>query len=501
MIQVFINGVDKTKYIQAGSIQIDNVLTRKVDTCSFDLLNRDSDPYTPIIGQEVIVYLSSTKVFGGVITALNEKAEAYKLLSYTVSCADYTRILDRRLVPDTYENMTVDAIIADLKTNYMPADFTIANVNCPIVIKYIAFNYIPVSKCLEQLAGYTGYDFYIDYDKDVHFFDAQNTTAPVDIQDDNGTYIYDSLVIRKDNSQVRNSIIVRGGEYLGSTFTTEILTNGTDTIFPLAYKYNDFKATLTGQSLNLGVDYIDNPDTHDALYNFQEKIIRFRDSRTPSAGSTLRVSGQPYLPVIVKVKSPIDIGTMSSMEGGDGVYEYLIVDKSIDSKEGARQRAYAEIKTYATTLSEGEFITLTDGLRAGMKIRINSTTRNIDEYFVINKVTLGQFGHDSFVYKISLVTTKTFDLIDLLAQLLLAETKKIEINSDEIVDLVETLDETATITEAVVISKVHNPQEETATISEVFTAQALDYAVEFVAGPYTPTGTKRVFILNGSRLG
>lgn len=479
-IQVIINGVDRTKQVSANTIQIQNILTRKRDTCDFQMVNRESDPFTPVVGMEVIVYLSSTKVFGGVITELEQSADVS--IIWKVSCTDYTRLLDRRLVPDTFSNQTVNQIIASLQTNYFPAGFTITNVDCPTVIKYISFNYLPLSKCIEQLAELTDYDYYIDYDKDLHFFKADNNPASTDVMDSNGTYVRDSLIIRKDNSQVRNSIIVRGGEYLGSTFTSVIQCNGVDTIYPLGYKYNNFKATLTGQPLNLGIDYLNPPENYDAMYNFNEKIIRFRDSRKPNDGADLRVSGQPYLPVIVKAKSPIDISTMSAQEGGDGIYEFLIVDKSIDSKEGARQRAYAEMKTYATTLTEGEFETLTTGLRAGQKILVNSTSRGINDYYIINKVTLAQFDYQSFSYKISLITTKSFDLVDFLSRLLQGENKKIEINVDEVIDLVENVNEAITMT-------------------ETFTAQSLNYEVEFVAGPQLPTGTKRVFCVNGSRLG
>jgi hypothetical protein len=151
-------------------------------------------------------------------------------------------------------------------------------------------------------------------------------------------------------------------------------------------------------------------------------------------------------------------------------------------------------------LSEGDFITLTDGFRAGQKVRINSTSRNVDEYFVINQVTLAQFGHETFVYKISLITTKTFDLIDLLSKLVTSSTKQIVINPDEIIDLVESLNENISISDSITLSKVHNPQTEAISMSETFTAQSLNYDVKFVAGPQAPSTTKRVFVLDGSPL-
>lgn len=456
---VTINGTDRTDKIAKDSLKIENILTRKRDTCKFQITSHAGDTYAPSLGQEVIVTLDGTRVFGGIIIDREQKASTYNLFNWLVTCDDYTRLLDRRLIPNAYENMTVDAIIADIASNYMPTGFTITNVDCPITVKYVRFNYVPVSKALEQLAELVGYDFYIDYSKDVHFFKPDNNLAAIDIEDNNNSHYYDSLVIRTDNSQIRNSIVVRGGQYLGLSFTGESEADGTDYIFPLPYKFSDFRATLTGDPLSLGVDYLDDPNNYDALYNFNEKVLRFKPEDIPTAGSVLRYSGLPYLPVIVKVSSQEAISTLSSTEGGDGISEYLIVDKSINSKEGARQRALAEIQIYATTISEGEFLTETTGLKAGQKIRINSTSRGIDQYFIINKVTLTQFGTNSFIYEVSLISTKSFDFIDVMTRLLLAETKKIEIGEDETVDILHSFNDGFGFSDAVDATTSSGPYE------------------------------------------
>lgn len=456
---VTINGTDRTDKVAKDSLKIENILTRKRDSCKFKIVSHAGDTYAPSLGQEVIITLNGTRVFGGIIVDREQKALTYNLFEWQIVCDDYTRLLDRRLIPDTYENTTVDAILADIQTNYMPTGFTITNVDCPVTVKYVRFNYVPVSKAIEQLAELAGYDWYVDYSKDIHFFAPTTNPAAIDIEDNNGSHEYESLVIRTDNSQIRNAIVVRGGEYLGLSFTGEIEANGTDYVFPLPYRFTEFRATLTGDPLTIGTDYIDDPDTKDALYNFNEKVIKFKTGDTPTVGSVLRYSGLPHLPVIVKVKSQDSIATLSASEGGDGISEYLIVDKSINSKQGARQRALAEIQIYASTLSEGEFRTETTGLKAGQRIRINSASRGVDQYFVINKVTLAQWGTDSFIYEVSLISTKSFDFIDVMTRLLLAETKKIEISENETVDILHTFEEDLTISDSVTATTTAGPYE------------------------------------------
>lgn len=451
-IVLTIGGTDRTERVESNSLRIENILTRKRDVCRFNILDNPSASFTPTVGQEVIITFDpgtgSTRVFGGVIVELEQQVTAYKLIRWKVTCEDYTRLLDRRLVSDSFSNTTVDAVIAQLATTYFPTGFTTNNVDCPVTVATINFNYKTLVKCIEELAEKTGYDWYVDYNKDLHFFDSQTNPAPFNLSDTTGTYEYESLVIRRDNSQVRNRIVVRGGEYLGAQFTSEIEANGTDFIFPLGYRYSDFAASLTGNPLSVGIDYLDNPDSYHALYNFQEKIIRFKQADTPSAGAVMLVSGKPYLPVIVRLSSPSSISTFSVSEGGGGIYEHLILDKTITSKEEARQRARAELEIYATTLAEGEFTTYSHGLRAGQKISVVSATRGINENLIINRVIFQQFGSNSFNYQVSLISTKTFDLIDLLIRFSQDKNKEVTITDNDVVEVVVDKTDAMTIADA-----------------------------------------------------
>lgn len=448
-LSLTIAGVDRTRQVRANSLRIDNILTNKRDTCAFDVVSSSGDAYAPSLAQEVIVYDGATKIFGGVITGVNSQPTAYGVVTHEVRCQDYTRLLDSKLVPDSFTDKTVEEIIDTLAASYFPAGFTTANVVAPVNLSYVSFNYKPLSKCLEELANLLNYDWYVDYDKDVHFFAKETVAAPFALADGDGSYVYDSLILRRDNSQIRNSIVVRGGEYLGSQLTTDLQTDGVRAMYNLPYRFADFAAHLTGHVLSLGVDPLDSPDGYDALYNFQEKLLKFKEADKPSASKTLKVSGKPYLPVIVKVRSSANIAAMASAEGGDGVYEHLVVDRSIGSKEGARQRACAEIEAYATTLSEGEFVTYTAGLRAGQAIDVVSASRGVDETYVINRVTVRQHGANSLEYRVSLITTRSMDLVDVLQRLILASTKELVIDPNETVDIVFDLADTVATADSV----------------------------------------------------
>lgn len=502
-MQVTIGGEDITDRIPYESFRIDNILTQQVDRCTFKIRNLKSDIYRPHVGEEVIVLDDDgvTKIFGGVITRRTDSSPAFGLVEYNVDCSDYTRLLDQKLVADTYEDMTVGEIIDDLITNYAPTGFTTTQVDCDITVSYVQFKYEPVSACLKQLADRVGYDWYVDYDMDLYFQSPSANDAPFEITDTNGNADQASLVIRRDNSQLRTSIIVRGGEYLGTQFTASAKADGKDVTFKLPYKYSDFKIRKNGVTQTLGIDYIDDPLSFDALYNFQEKVVRWRSDNKPAADSTLSFSGKPHLPVIIKFKDPVAVAAIFSAEGfGDGEYEYVIIDKSINNQVSARERAAAEINTYGETLSEGEFETETAGLTAGMRIHITSVARNIDEYFIVNKVTVWMPRPDAMKYRVSLVTTKTMDYISILKKLILRDNKTIDLNADEQLDVIESMVETLTLSDMLSTFTSHNPQAETITMTETFTAQSENWPVVWALGPQAPSGFKRQFILDGSFL-
>jgi len=513
-LKVWINEIDRTQYVSQTGFQIENILTHLVDKCKFQIRKVDGSDildYSPTIGQDIQITFQYEKIFGGVITRINKYLDTSGILVFDCECEDYTKFLDRKLVAKTYENQSVNDIISDINDTYLTG-FTINNVDCSTVIDFIAFNYITVSKSLAKLADLVHYDWYVDYDKDIHFFSKTDNSAPFDLLDTDGSYNINTLKIKQDNSQVRNSIYVRGGEYLASTFTTEIESDGVRDIYDIAYRYEDLTCTLSGQSLSVGADYIDSADDYDVLWNYQEKLLKWKEADKllkwkeadkPSVSATIRVGGRPYLPVRLKTKNTVSINDMAALEGGDGEYEFIIIDDSIKTKQGALERANAELDNYKNTLVEGQFQTYQNGLRSGQKIRINSSLYDINEDYLINQVTMRMFTPTKLVYDVKIVSTKTYGLIEYLQDLLLRDNDKILDIGENVVTVDVVADpsyETMAIADTMTVAFNH-PQYETSAIGETFTAQSLDYEVEFVTGPYTPSGKKRVFVISGSRLG
>ena len=202
-------GVDKTNLVNFQLLSIQNNLFSAADVCFFEYEKYGDRTYVPAGGNEIGIWDGATKIFGGVITKVNKSIRKKRLL-YEVECKDWVDTLDGELVTETYENMTVNAIIADIKASYATA-FDITNVACTTVIEKIDFAAMPVSKCLDKLAKITGYRWYVDPDKYIYFFVDGTSQSPYDLVDDNGNFITQSLTIQEDFSQIKNRVNVQGG--------------------------------------------------------------------------------------------------------------------------------------------------------------------------------------------------------------------------------------------------------------------------------------------------
>ena len=425
---VNINSVDRTSKISFKSFRKKDSLNQQVDTCESFINKVGSSTYSPTLGHEVSVVRDGTTIFGGVIVRITETVEAAVILGYRVECADFSQYLKRQRVTERYENMTVAAIIANLITTYTTDGFTVVNAASTLTITSISFNRLTVAECLQKLAEAVSYVWYVDYTKDIHFFPKNTESAPYNLSDTSQNYIYDSLEIVEDLTQVRNSVLVQGGEAVAPSTRTEYWSgDATRTHFPLSNKFASLPTvTVGGSPQTVGVEYLDDDASFDCLWNFNEKYLRFTAGNIPVAGTNnIVITGYYLYPIVVSVPAP-------ASQVAYGVYEFAITDKSIRSQAEAIARAQAELTSYATTLYEGQFRTYTDGLRSGQVITINSTQRGKSIEVLIQSV--GAKMRDplgtQLEYTVRFATLRSIGIIDYLQGQL--RQKEVIVDDDEV---------------------------------------------------------------------
>lgn len=462
-------------------------------------------------------------------------------------------------------------------------------------VNYISFNYEYPSQCFQRMAELFQWNWYVDENKDINFFDKFEKSSEFNLTDTGGDYVYNSLVINSNADQMRNSIYVRGSDYLGATIMQD-LSNQADSVnkvIHLGYKYQNYSLQINSVDIPVGVDNLDaftdnlgarqiiegglsalvgnvsansnqsqqvvvgkqgrrgsislrvkkvgapvdnftvriyaddgsnapsatplsassvlaggsittsfqeynfalvessvntlffdqNEKYHirisrsgavdaanyyaveystsaqyegyaytgtavpawtqdqwalyfvesidyDVLYSFQEKIITF--ATAPDAVDLIEWTGDPYYPVFVLYKENSSISLY-------GEYQFKIVDKSIKSREGARQRALQEVLAWAEQVSEATFVTYSDGLRAGQTINIQSDIRGLDENYVIQSISAYARGSGSLAYQIKCVTTKTLGILYWLQKQIMKDDRDVEISDNDLEDKIESI--------------------------------------------------------------
>lgn len=305
--------------------------------------------------------------------------------------------------------------------------------NYPL-ISSITFNRLNVSQCIEALANTINYYWYVDYEKDIHFFAENDEVAPFNLTETGEKHAWESLRIVEDFSQIRNQIYVIGGEYEGEARVESYVADGTQLQFPLAYKYSSLSRVriVGGADLTVGIDGEDTEANFQVFWSPKQKYLRFKTSNKPTAGQVMEVTGLPLFQVFVKVP---DVASITQY----GLYEFKIKDTSITSRADAIARGVTELQSYADSLDEASFITDTYGLRSGQTININIAGTNED--FIIQSVSMNMKSPLLGKWSIKLATVKTLGIIRFLQKYLKIEDEIVE--GETLLELQQFTDESA----------------------------------------------------------
>jgi hypothetical protein len=134
---LYIAGIDRITDLERGSLRIEQALTYQIDTCSFSVKGEQ-----PAEGEEVIVEDDELgRLFAGIVVKV-ELARTFpdkSIKVWNVDCDDYTALLDRRLVVESYENMSASDIFLDIVAKYCPG-FTTTGVRTGAPVIESSFN-------------------------------------------------------------------------------------------------------------------------------------------------------------------------------------------------------------------------------------------------------------------------------------------------------------------------------------------------------------------------
>jgi len=424
---------DKSNDVMPSSFSLDRALTNQIDVCSFQMTRINQVGTKPTMLDLVEIVEDGTAIFGGQVVEMSEEISSNNTEIFTIVAKDFSYDMDRFLVTNSYEDTTVNAIITDIKDNWLPAGYTVTNVDAPVQIGYISFNYEYPTKCLQQLADLVNYDWYVDANKNIYFKAKTATPASFGLTDTNGKYHFNSLKVKTDIKNLRNTIYVRGGNYKGDTYSETLVADGEAVVYKQGFRYSNLAVTVDAVAQTVGADNLHDPADYDVLYNFSEKALKWREDNKPAAADVISVTGLPHIPILIKKSD-------TASQNDNGIFEFKVIDKSINSRQGARERADAELNSWKDEINEGSFSTNEAGLDVGQIINVQSDIRQLDIDFVITRIST-RFDIDptKFIHSVTLATTKTYGMIEFLQGLLMQRDKEITIDTDETIEIIITL--------------------------------------------------------------
>lgn len=391
MIQITVAGIDRTADIDLQSVQSTNALTLKSDTMDFDLYT-DDYASRPSAGNEVIWLIGAAKEFGGIIVHVEEDMIAPGRLVYHCSCKDYSQVFDHHLVQEEYPAGPADEWVKAVVENYANRSgitFTTNNVQPCFDVAAQPFNFVPPSEAIKTYADLVEWNWYIDYDKDVHFAALETFQSPLPgnvLLADSDVASYHDLSLAEDIAQAKNRIFLRGFQTRSTSRQVfRAVGDGSSTWFPVGYP----PWSVDAEDINVYVNGVPQPvltDTKDgtpgdgktnagAYVCFDNLGIRF--NQPPAAGTVITGDFAYALNAVTAVDDPESQAIMAEREKSDGVYEYAVEDPGLTaaSMDTANARAQMLLYKYAYPKLTGSFGSYLGGWRAGQCFQLASAYR------------------------------------------------------------------------------------------------------------------------------
>lgn len=312
---------------------------------------------------------------------------------------------------------------------------------------------------VEDICKLQNFFWFIDYERDLHFFKQNGNPAPFELTDDSMNF--GDLSITTDISQLKNRQTVRGGEAIDATlYEQRKVADGVENSFRLDYKPKTLSVFVDSGSWfvqkTVWIENLDDPTAFEFLFNFNEKIVKNSTHATLNSGDEIKLTYYPYKPIRVRVKNDDSIETMKNLLWWNWIYDGAVInDASIRDWNEARLRAKAEIDAYSNPIITASFITEKEWLQAWQVVKITDTARwIIEKEFLIQKVNKTSKSLDKRTYSVEAWSTM-FWIIEFF-QLLLKRSEKLLIDVSEIVDVVQNIDKTITIQPLFTFTKKEN---------------------------------------------
>lgn len=308
-----------------------------------------------------------------------------------------------------------DTGIVKLNNNYIDEGIDLA---------HVVFNHKPIIDGIKYLAEKSGYIFYVDVYKNLHFKDKSSIDSGYTFSSGNIL----SADFEEDDSEIKNDVWVYGDRTL-TAWENDFVADGVGSIFTIEYKPHNTEVLVNdvlqkGWPLNMTIDA---PSGTNYLVGFEEKQVVFINSAEygnsiPTSGAIVQVAYQKDVPIVKYLENPSSKQTY-------GIKTHVELNKEITSPEMAYEVAKNLIDRYGEPLKEGNINLIgINLLNAGQTCVVDIPNQSInEETFDIINVTY-DFSPENCLSNTAInikVSQRIKDITDTLKQIIL-DIKKLQ---------------------------------------------------------------------------
>ncbi len=393
--------IDITAYAKLETVKVNSVITSQIDTAGFKI--RFSGSEVDIDEKrEVLIHLAgdvTTKYFGGYVTLLDGKTVGpEKVLQ--VDCQDYTCLLETTKVNRIYLASTDQAIIQALFSTYLPEIDTATYVGASLTHDRIAFGHDKtLRQVMDELSDASGWDWYVDYDKKLHYFDPSTAGAAsfsLSSSPDNvNSFGYWGFEHSEDATKIANRVTVGGGVYRSAGTSFYLGSDGlTDLILPYplhapagataisVWRNDGTEAVPVWTALTVGAGNVQKIEDYDCLHYASPPKLAFAVPPRPYNTNAVKIYASYEAPILVTQTS----ATSYALYGK--YYDEYVSDAAVDNIPQAIQKAQGVLLDRALAKESISLKMAHDGLSSGQRLTIVNATHGVNAAYIVRAVSL-----------------------------------------------------------------------------------------------------------------
>ena len=430
-----------------NSLRIEEILGKTIDTCSFNVVdNERTFSFEPM--SDIIIERNGKKLFAGLITLISQKTSGAGRV-WTLKCQDYTTLL---LTSFIFANFIADYIYDGLQGDKARIAYAFENCtwgtlqdNAEIDARtYIDsanespfkaggmtaenFDTVSLMDFMNTMCSYTNFSFYVDYDKNLHYYKRSTQTTAYELNDyaipDSMPYgiAYRDIRVESDATSLSNQYLLFGTS-IKSTTQTYNIQNDNPTQYAEMQGETEIKLGIEQIGVNVamlaiagrkhiainlgGTDLTDDQIGIYGIDNFGLDIIVLHDVTGQKLYFKNAISGN----IIIRYCYSYDYGQYYIDDSSVNKYGRKFCNvlsspdgntvASINHKLQTYQEQFAE-PLITITLTVDSLDVGANDLDCGTWVKVVNHVLDIDRFFCIYRISTRIIGADTLEYELEL---------------------------------------------------------------------------------------------------